>query len=180
MLSQKVAGPGPLGQAESAKKEKSSAAGSRHSAATPSAPPPPPSSAGFTYSGSVEGGVIPNQHLIAAPGSSIRWLAGRAGLIEFSGDNGASWSVQTSGVAVDLLTGSAPSDKTCWMVGRAGTILLTVDGGAHWSVIHSPLTEDLGGVRATDALHATIWNLPNSKSFGTSDGGITWKPIANQ
>jgi photosystem II stability/assembly factor-like uncharacterized protein len=101
-------------------------------------------------------------------------------LIEFSSDSGVSWSLQASGVAVDLLTGSAPSDKICWMVGRAGTILLTVDGGAHWSVIHSPLNEDLGGVRALDALHATVWNLPNSKSFETSDGGIAWKPISNQ
>ena len=41
----------------------------------------------------------------------------------------------------------------------------------------SPLSEDLGGVRATDALHATIWNLRGTKSFETSDGGLTWKPI---
>jgi len=67
-----------------------------------------------------------------------------------------------------LLTGSAPSDKVCWVVGRVGAILLTTDGGAHWTLISSPLSEDLGGIRATDALHATIWNARNTKSFETT------------
>jgi len=38
---------------------------------------------------------------------------GRAGSIDFSSDGGASWSRQTSGVLVDLLTGSAPSEQVC-------------------------------------------------------------------
>jgi photosystem II stability/assembly factor-like uncharacterized protein len=80
-------------------------------------------------------------------------------------------------VLVDLLTGSAPSDQVCWIVGRVGAILLTTDGGAHWKALHSPLAEDLGGVRATDALHATIWNARATRSFQTSDGGLTWTPV---
>ena len=180
-LSQKVAGPSPLTQAEPAKKAKTPTAASRYSAAPSApAPPPPPEAAAFAGNLPMEERAIPNQHLIAVPGSSVRWLAGGAGLIEFSSDKGASWTVQSSGVTVDLLTGSAPSDKICWMVGRVGAILLTTDGGAHWSVIHSPLNEDLAGVRASDALHATIWNLLNTKSFETFDGGTTWKPVANQ
>jgi photosystem II stability/assembly factor-like uncharacterized protein len=82
-------------------------------------------------------------------------------------------------VLADLLTGSAPSDKVCWIVGRVGAILLTTDGGAHWTLIASPLSEDLGGIRATDARHATIWNARNTKNFETSDGGLTWKPVPN-
>ena len=179
IISQKVAGPSPLTQAEQTKKAKSSPATSRYSAAVPSAPAPPTPSAAAAFSdnASMQAAFVPNQHLIAAPSSAVRWLAGRAGLIEFSSDSGASWSAQTSGVAVDLLTGSAPSDKICWMVGRSGTILLTTDSGAHWSTVHSPINEDLGGVRASDALHATIWNLPTTKSFETSDGGVTWKLV---
>ena len=80
---------------------------------------------------------------------------------------------------VDLTAGSAPLDKVCWIVGRAGTILLTTDAGTHWTILHSPLEEDLGGVRATDALHSTIWNLGNTKVFETYDGGLTWKPAAS-
>ena len=120
---------------------------------------------------------ITNPRLISPPGSNVIWRAGRSGLIEFSKDGGSSWSRQTSGVLADLLTGSAPSDQVCWIVGRAGAILLTTDGGAHWKVIPSPLAEDLGGVRAVDALHATIWNARTTKSFQTSDGGLTWTPV---
>ena len=178
---QKVAGPAPLNQAvEPAKKEKSARAAALYRTAPPPQPPAPapaPASAAFADTVSLEGRAIPNQHLIAVAGSPVRWLAGGAGLIEFSADNGASWSVQSSGVSVDLLTGSAPSDKICWMVGRAGTVLLTTDGGAHWSTVPSPLKEDPGGIRASDALHATVWNLPKTKSFETSDGGLTWKPV---
>ena len=81
---------------------------------------------------------------------------------------------------VDLTSGSAPSDKVCWIVGRAGTILLTVDAGWHWAILHSPLDEDLGGVRATDALHAIVWSFGNTKIFETMDGGTTWKPVPAQ
>ena len=86
---------------------------------------------------------------------------------------------RSGGVLADLLTGSAPSDKVCWIVGRVGAILLTTDGGAHWALISSPLSEDLGGIRASDAQHATIWNARNTKSFVTSDAGLTWKPVPN-
>jgi len=123
---------------------------------------------------------ITNPRLISPPGSNVIWRAGRSGLIEFSKDGGSSWSRQTSGVLADLLTGSASSDQVCWIVGRVGAILLTTDGGAHWKLIHSPLSEDLGGVQASDALHARVWNSLNTKSFETSDGGLTWKRFVNE
>ncbi len=86
---------------------------------------------------------------------------------------------QPSGVLVDLLTGSATSETVCWIVGRAGAILLTTDGGRQWKLLSSPLKEDLGGIRATDALHATIWNARGTKYFVTSDGGLTWQPAVH-
>jgi hypothetical protein len=183
-VSQKVAGPSPLNQAEPLKKAKRETA----AAPAPSAPAVPKSQgadggAAANYSTSeslVVTGMISNPRLISPPGSIVVWRAGRSGLIEFSKDGGSSWSRQTSGVLVDLLTGSAPSAQVCWMVGRVGAILLTTDGGAHWKILPSPLTEDLGGVRAADALHAMIWNARSTKSFETSDGGLTWKPVPNQ
>jgi photosystem II stability/assembly factor-like uncharacterized protein len=108
------------------------------------------------------------------------WRAGRGGLIEFSKDAGSSWSRQTSGVRADLFSGSAPSDKICWIVGRLGTVLLTTDGGAHWNLLSSPMKDDLGGVQASDALHARVWNSIDTKSFETSDGGVTWKRYVNE
>ncbi len=176
----KVPGPAPLGQME-AKKTKAATA-------TPAAPPPPPpsqpaaaggtvSTAAYDSSAALEvARAVSNPHLISPPGSSLLWRAGRAGVIELSRDNGTSWSRQKSGVHVDLLTGSAPSESVCWIAGRRGTVLLTTDGGAHWKSIPFPLLDDLGGVRATDALHATIWNLSNNKCFETTDGGRTWQP----
>ena len=172
----KVPGPAPLGQAQAKKITSASAA--------PAPPPPPPAGVAggvvstYNASSALEvSSAISNPRLISPPGSRLLWRAGRGGLIEFSKDGGSSWSRQTSGVLADLLTGSAPSDQVCWIVGRVGAILLTTDGGAHWKVIPSPLAEDLGGVRASDALHGTIWNARNTKSFQTSDGGLTWTPV---
>src|SRR5712692_3055041 len=178
----KVPGPNPLGQAESAKKAKSESTASLYRAAAPPAPAPPRVVAAFNDSEAMQMAAITNSRWIAAPApdSKTIWRVGQAGLIEFSSDGGATWSRQTSGVPVDLTAGSAPSAKVCWIVGRAGTILLTTDVGAHWSMTHSPLDEDWAGVLALDALHATIWNLRHTKTFETSDGGITWKLVASQ
>ena len=172
----KAPGPAPLGQME-AKKMKAAPV-------SPTVPAPqPPGVAGgiassYNDSASLQvARAIVNPRLISPPGSNVVWRASRSGLIEFSKDGGSSWSRQVSGVLVDLLTGSAPSDQTCWIVGRAGAILLTTDAGAHWKVVQSPLAEDLGGIRAADALHAMIWNTRATKSFQTNDGGLTWVPV---
>src|SRR6266478_3331095 len=185
-VSQNLPGPSPSAKAEPSKKatRKIMPAPAAAPAPPPPAPPPPKPPAGddaaASYSTSeslVVTGMISNPRLISPPGSNLSWRAGRSGLIELSKDGGSSWSRQTSGVLADLLTGSASSDQVCWIVGRAGAVLLTTDGGIHWKVIPFPLKEDLGGVRASDALHATIWNAHNTKSFETSDGGLTWKPV---
>ena len=114
--------------------------------------------------------------MIFAPGGKLLWRVGSAGRIEFSAYQGAAWTPQTSGVTVDLLAGFAPSEKVCWIVGRAGTILRTTDGGKHWEKIASPTDDDLGGVQATDALHASVSDAANKTNFETSDGGKTWIP----
>ena len=173
---QKAPGPAPLSQMDTKKKELKTAR-----AAAAAAPAPDGGTvAGLTAATSMmEAVTVSIPRLISPPGSTVVWRAGRAGLIEFSSDNGASWSRQTSGVLVDLLAGSAPSDKVCWMVGRVGAVLLTTDGGSHWKSIPAPLSEDLGFVHALDALHATIWNARNTKSFETRDGGLTWQRVAH-
>ncbi len=172
-ISPKVPGPAPLGQAKNVAKTKT---------ATPPAPPPAPAAeaaSNYGASAATEMVMVSDSRLIAAPGSTFVWRPGRAGLIEFSRDGGHSWMRQPSGVLVDLLTGSATSERVCWIVGRAGAILLTTDGGEHWKLLPVPLKEDLGGIRATDALHATIWNARGTKYFATSDGGLTWQPAVH-
>jgi len=123
---------------------------------------------------------IVDRRFIVAPGEKNAWRVGEAGKIEHSTDRGKTWKPQRSGVTSDLTAGSATSDKVCWIAGKAGTLLLTTDGGKHWKTISSPITEDLGGIHATDALHASIWDVPNRKSFETNDGGATWDPISNK
>jgi hypothetical protein len=183
----KVAGPGPLSQVDQTKKTKSPSASPaltyREAApAPPSQPapaPPPPATPFNGETASMElTTAVSNSRLVAVPGTKLIWRAGRAGVIELSSNNGASWSRQTSGVLVDLTTGSAPSDKICWIVGRVGAIVRTTDGGEHWTVIHPPVEEDLVLVRAVDSLHATIWTARNLQAFETTDGGVTWKPIS--
>lgn len=181
---QKASGPNPSSHLEQTKKNKteSPAVTYRPAGAQPAAPPPtaPAPAAAFNEDASLHLAGAGTPHVISAPGNKILWRVGHAGMIEFSNDGGASWSRQISKVSMELTAGSAPSDKVCWIVGRAGTILLTTDAGTNWATIHSPLDEDLGGVHATDALHATIWNLANTKLFETSDGGATWKPATPQ
>jgi hypothetical protein len=121
-----------------------------------------------------------DRRIIVAPGENHAWRLGDAGKIERSTDRGKSWKLQKTSVTADLTAGSATSDKVCWVVGRVGTILLTTDGGKHWRLISSPITGDLGSVHATDALHASIWDVPNRNSFETNDGGATWNRTANE
>jgi hypothetical protein len=174
----KSTGPAPMGQVHTDPKL-------AKAAAAPPAPPPGPAAglggaAGYSDVASSE--IVAgksNPRLIAPPGSAFLWRAGRAGVIDFSRDAGASWSSQSSGVLVDLFAGSAPSDNVCWIVGRLGTILLTTDGGAHWKLLASPTKDDIGGVQATDALHGRVWNSRNTKIFETSDGGLTWRSVSN-
>ncbi len=113
---------------------------------------------------------------IAAPGNAVQWRIGAAGIVEHSADNGATWTLQTSGVITDLLAGSAPSDQVCWVVGRGGTILRTTDGGSHWVKVRPPVVDDFASVLAVDARQATV--SPAQGTYQTMDGGATWKKLA--
>jgi hypothetical protein len=121
-----------------------------------------------------------DRSVIVAPGDRQVWVAKSAGAVVHSSDAGRTWSPQNTGVSADLLTGSAPSASVVWVVGKSGTILLTTDGGAHWKRIPSPIFDDIGGIHASDALHATVWDAANRRSFQTIDGGLRWTTAANE
>ena len=118
--------------------------------------------------------------VVMAPDGKSLWRFGAGGTVVHSSDAGRTWQPQSSGVTATLTIGYAPSGRVCWIAGAAGTLLLTKDGGKHWEVVATPIAGDLGGVRATDAKHASIWDLPNHVAYETSDGGATWKPSANE
>jgi Photosynthesis system II assembly factor YCF48 len=112
-------------------------------------------------------------------GRSI-WRFGEHGAIAHSSDSGKTWESQYAALSVTLTSGSAPNRKICWIAGAGGTLLRTTDGGKHWRLVTTPISADLGGVHATDAKHASIWDLPKRLSYETSDGGVTWKQTANE
>jgi hypothetical protein len=121
-----------------------------------------------------------NRSVIVAPDNRQVWIAEESGSVLHSSDAGRTWNPQHTGASADLLTGAAPSSSVVWIVGRTGTILLTTDVGKHWKRIPSPITEDLGGIHAADAAHATVWDAKNRKSFETQDGGAHWALAANE
>jgi len=115
---------------------------------------------------------------VSAPGGKVIWRLGMAGLIEQSTDGGLNWTQQASGTTADLFLGSAPSEQVCWVIGNGGTILRTTDGGAHWASVASPISQNLNLIRASDALHATVWDSSRRHSFQTNDGGVTWTQVS--
>ncbi len=118
--------------------------------------------------------ILPGGGVIILGPDPYSWRVWPGGKIEFSFDSSRTWERQKSGVTTDLTAGSAPSVKVCWVVGKAGTILLTTDRGNHWKQIASPTKEDVEGVDAQDAKHASIWTASHKLRFETNDGGATW------
>jgi hypothetical protein len=121
-----------------------------------------------------------NAHFAVVAGGNVIWRVGLAGFIAQSRDAGHTFTQQESGVKTELVAAAAPSESVCWAVGRSGTILRTIDGGAHWTKLVSPIKQNLGGVHAEDADHATIWDVPHRTSFATTDGGTTWTPVPTE
>lgn len=109
---------------------------------------------------------------VVSPDPSIRWRLGVAGSIQRSGDGGATWVAQASGVAQDLTAGTSPERGVCWIVGRAGTVLLSTDGTL-WRRLEFPEVVDLIQVEARDAAAATV-TTADGRRFQTPDGGRTW------
>jgi Photosynthesis system II assembly factor YCF48/Putative zinc-finger len=112
--------------------------------------------------------------MTAQNGNSI-WRFGEHGAIAHSGDGGKTWKPQVAAVAATLISGSAPAKNICWIAGAAGTLLRTTDGGKHWQLIITPIARDLGGVLASDAKHANIWDAAHRETYQTSNGGKTWE-----
>ncbi|HET7107598.1 MAG TPA: YCF48-related protein [Candidatus Acidoferrum sp.] len=118
--------------------------------------------------------------LILTPDNKVFWKLQPAGTLQLTTDGGKKWKSLDTGANANLTAGFAPSAKVCWIAGKAGTLVLTTDRGGHWTAIATPITGDLGGVRATDAKHASIWDAAKHVSYETSDGGASWKQTASE
>jgi len=118
--------------------------------------------------------------VILSPDNKVWWKIGAGATVELTTDAGKTWKTTDTGAGNELTAGSAPSSKICWIAGKGGALVLTTDHGKHWKKIATPIAGDLGGVHAADAKHASIWDAANRASYETSDGGATWKQIANE
>jgi hypothetical protein len=136
-----------------------------------------------SYSAAAAGGVAaPNDAnrqsaevlaMISPPDRSVIWSVGKNGMILRLDPPDGRRHPQQSGVSIDLVAGAAASSSVCWVVGNGGTILRTTDG-EHWAAVASPTTENLVAVSSVSAGDATV-TTASSKSFVTSDGGVTWR-----
>jgi len=161
----------------------SSASAGRAMDAAPAPPatvPPPASPSGATANAirpsreSVASFLVKAAPLeIVSPDRSTRWHPGAAGVVEYSGDGGATWQTLSTGVSADLIGGASPSAPVCWLVGRGGTVLLSTDGRRFAHVVF-PETVDLVAVSALDARTATV-TTADGRRFSTADGGLTWR-----
>jgi hypothetical protein len=111
---------------------------------------------------------------VATPDPAVRYQVGSNGWIQRSSDGGRSWTIQRSGVSVELVAGSAPSSGVCWVVGGSGVVLLTIDGGTTWRRVSFPEATDLRSVEATDSRVAMI-TAGDGRTFRTTDGGVSWQ-----
>jgi hypothetical protein len=170
-----------IGKLSTETPEKTAASRAGQKRAEVGAPAPPPA-ATATQTGAGVGGAatmlrsraaVPPTVVVASPDLSVRWRVGPGGSIERTLDAGRTWQAQASNVKEDLLAGSAPSETVCWVVGRAGTILRSTDG-EQWENVSSPAAVDWIGVRAEDALRATVVSVYRQR-YATTDGGKTWR-----
>jgi hypothetical protein len=118
--------------------------------------------------------------LILTPDNKVFWKLQPAGTLQLTTDGGKKWKSLDSGANANLTAGFAPSSRVCWLAGKAGILLLTTDRGAHWTRVTTPITGDLGGVHASDAKHASIWDAASHVSYETSDGGASWKQTSSK
>jgi hypothetical protein len=112
---------------------------------------------------------------VVSPDPSVRWRIGAGGSIQRSGDGGATWTAQASGVAQDLIAGMAPQRGVCWVVGRAGTVVVLTNGNL-WRHLEFPESVDLVRIDAQDGLVATV-TAADGRQFKTADGGQTWSRL---
>lgn len=104
------------------------------------------------------------------PAASFRL---RAGAVERSLDQGATWQrVQLPG-GIAVLAIASPAPGVCWAI--AADAVLRATDGATFTPEPVPTVERLIALTATDAMHAVVTAASGAR-FATTNGGRTWVP----
>jgi photosystem II stability/assembly factor-like uncharacterized protein len=112
-------------------------------------------------------------------GSSRSWIVGDDGLILFSGDGGASFSVQRSGTLLDLYNVDFRDDNEGYAVGAKGTILRTENGGATWEPVKTQFQQTFMRVDFADDKNGVIVGYDGT-ILRSSDRGRTWSRVESR
>jgi photosystem II stability/assembly factor-like uncharacterized protein len=169
--------PAPLAKAEATTDQVEAKLAAREPSAAAPRAPAAPSIAGATAESDLardRASFAQVEPTIASRDVSVQWRVRRDGVIERSGDSGATWSATGGRAEGAVLAGASPSSNVCWLVGRAGLVMLTSDGRT-WRRATAPAIADIASVEALDERQATI-RTTGGASYQTIDGGATWRP----
>jgi photosystem II stability/assembly factor-like uncharacterized protein len=96
------------------------------------------------------------------------------GVIEYSTDDGLTWTFANSGTTADLRRGTCTTPLVCYTVGSTGDVILkSQDAGRTWTVQPSPLHSSLKDVSFADPSHGLIAGS-GGVILTTSNAGSTW------
>ena len=115
---------------------------------------------------------------IVFPDPQHGWIAGDAGTLLFSRDEGLSWSVVSTPVQDRFLEDvDFPDPLHGFIVGERGTFLKTRDGGHSWVKMVFPTTQNLYAVHFRNRREGWVagWH---QTLLSTRDGGRTWSPVS--
>lgn len=103
------------------------------------------------------------------------WFCTTAGNVYFSDDGGLTWTLQTTGVVIQLNVVKFSDTQNGWAGGNSDTLIHTTDGGTTWSAVTPPTTSD-----NVTALHAwsrdrLIIGSNAGELWETWDEGASWE-----
>ena len=106
------------------------------------------------------------------------WIVGNNGTVIAittapTTDDVTVFTVQDSGVSVNLIDVHFVDTNNGWAVGNNGTVIATNNGGTTWSILDNDITTHLSNVHFVDTNNG--WAVGASGTvIATTDGGTTW------
>jgi photosystem II stability/assembly factor-like uncharacterized protein len=94
-------------------------------------------------------------------------------VVHRSPEGRVTWEAAREGISAQLTAGASPSPSVIWLVGKGGLVLLSTGDGSTWRRLPFPESADLTAIEASSDTTAIV-TTADGRTFGTSDGGVTW------
>lgn len=171
---EKVAAAGATREAAAAAEAPPAAAPVQEALTVTQAPPAPAAPANATAERRARSAEILGANDAAvSPGAPAVSFRLRAGAVERSLDQGATWQRAQLPAGVAVLAIASPAPGVCWAI--AADAVLRATDGVTFTREPVPTAERLTAVSATDAMRAVVTAASGAR-FATTDGGRTWVP----